>query len=216
MQNDEHKDYFETAYKTGTDIWTHLPMKARGAKFVEKLQTNAFILDVGSGRGLFAKQLAEMGFQVIGLDYEKNIVEKANKEIKNWGLQGKLKFMEGNVLDIPLADESFDGVCDFGLLENLYQENWTTYAKEITKVLKPGGFYFNVSLSRETRIFLEFSPKSSLSGEFKKYGVHYHFFEKEEMVDIFKGKLNPVSEEIRFVTKSKEIALLETLFQKAK
>ena len=60
-------------------------------------------------------------------------------------------------------------------------ENPLEILKQLFRVLKPGGFYLNVSLSRETQRFYEFYPRSSESGEFQKYGVHYHFFEKEEI-----------------------------------
>lgn len=211
----DHKKYFEIAYKNGADIWTHLPMESKGQKLTENLKTGSFILDVGSGRGIFAKQLADAGYKVIGIDFEKNIVEKSNSHIKDWGLEGKLKFMEADVLDIPFADQSFDGVCDFGLLENLYPEDWAKYSEEIHRVLKTGGFYLNLSLSRETQRFFEFNPKSSESGEFQKYGVHYHFFEKEEIAKIFENKLKIISQENTHISnKPIDTILLETLFQK--
>ena len=214
MDYEEHKNYFELAYRTGSDIWTNFSIKDRGKMLMRELPKGAMILDVGSGRGLFAKKLADSGYSVIGIDFEKNIVEKTNKEIKNWGLEGKLKFVEGSALDIPFVDNSFDGVCDFGLMENLYKEDWGQYANEICRVLKPGGFYLNTSLSRETQQFFRFYPKGSIDGEFEKYGVHYHFFSKDEMKNIFDHKLNPIEQDIEFTDKSDEVALLETLFQK--
>ena len=37
MDYKTHKEYYKTAYKNGSDIWTHLPIKIRGAKkLVEK------------------------------------------------------------------------------------------------------------------------------------------------------------------------------------
>jgi ubiquinone/menaquinone biosynthesis C-methylase UbiE len=212
----EHKKYFEEAYRTGTDIWTHLPMKARGGLLTDVLSPGALVLDVGSGRGLFSKQLAESGFRVIGIDFEKNIVEKTNEEVIKWGLTGKLKFVEASALDIPFTDNSFDGVCDFGLMDNLYPEDWEKYASEISRVLKHGGFYLNMSFSRETQHFFEFYPKGSETGEFQKYGVHYHFFKRDEMKKIFDHQLNPIKQDIEFTEKPNEIALLETLFQKPK
>jgi ubiquinone/menaquinone biosynthesis C-methylase UbiE len=216
MDYKEHKEYFETAYRTGSDIWTHLPMKDRGAIFLKELPLGSLILDVGSGRGLFAKQLAEFGYSVIGLDFVGEIVNKNNKEIKHWGLEGKLNFVEGSVFDIPFTNDSFDGVCDFGLMDNLYKEDWAKYADEIIRVLKPGGFYLNTSLSRETQKFLEFRPKSSDDGEFEKYGIHYHFFDKQEMKKIFDHDLTPVEQDIEFIEKPKQVALVKTLFQKKK
>jgi len=211
-----HQNYFEIAYRTGSDIWTSFPLKNRGEMLMKQLSFGSYILDVGSGRGLFAKQLAEAGYSVIGLDFESNIVKKANSEIKNWSLEGKLKFVEGNVLDIPFADNSFDGICDFGLLENLYSEDWDQYAGEIARVLKPGGFYFNTSLSRETQHFINWYPKSSEGGDFEKYGIHYHFFTKDEMINIFYHKLNFIEQDVEFIEEPNQIAFLKTLFQKAK
>ncbi|HNU95710.1 MAG TPA: class I SAM-dependent methyltransferase [Candidatus Paceibacterota bacterium] len=214
MDYQKHKEYFETAYRTGSDIWTHLSMKNRGAMLMEKLQPGALILDVGSGRGLVAKKLAESGFSVIGLDFEKEIVKKTNGLVKDWGLEGKLKFVEGDALDIPFVDNSFDGVCDFGLMENLYKEDWEKYASEVCRVLKPGGYYLNTSLSKETQEFLGFRPKGSPGGDLEKYDLVYHFFGTDEIKNIFDHNLNPIEQDIKFVDHPNEVALVETLFQK--
>jgi ubiquinone/menaquinone biosynthesis C-methylase UbiE len=214
MKYKDHKEYFEIAYRTGSDMWTHLNLKDRGKILMEQLPKGSLILDVGCGRGRFSKQLAEAGYSVIGMDFEGDIIKKINEEVKNWGLDGKLKFVEGNALDIPFTDSSFDGICDFGLMENLYKEDWEEYANEINRVLKPGGFYLNISLSRETQHFFEFYPKGSENGEFEKYGIHYHFFKKEEMKEIFNHELSAIKQDIELTGKPNEVALLETLFQK--
>ncbi len=215
MSDDSQKKYFELAYKTGTDIWTRPPSFEQGRGLTEKLGRDALILDLGSGRGLFAKHLADQGFRVIGLDFDRGMVDRGNSLVKDWGHEGRLKFMEGNALDIPLADASFDGACDFGLLESLYRENWATYASEVCRILKPDGYYFNTSLSRETKNFFDFQPKASPDGEFEKYGMHYHFFTKEEMKSIFINRLEIISEEIIFDKGRREVALLETLWRKS-
>jgi len=216
MKYQKHKEYFETAYKTGTDVWTHIPIKERGHLLIEQLPLDSFILDVGSGRGLFAKQLVESGFRVIGIDFESNIIKKANENVAGWNLNSKLKFVEGDALDIPFADNSFDGVCDFGLMENLFREDWDEYASEIHRVLKPGGYYLNTSFSSETQNFFEFHPKASIEKNFEKYGVNYHFFSKDEMKKIFDKQLIPIKQEIDFPDRPDEVALLETLFKKSK
>lgn len=214
MDYQAHKDHFSKAYATGSDIWTPLSIPLRGTKLIKKLPAGASILDVGSGRGLFAKQLAEMGFKVIGIDFESGIVAKANEEIKHWGLGGKLKFIVADALKLPFVDNSFDGTCAFGLTESLHKEDWSKYAEEIRRVLKPGGFYLNVSFSRKTINFLNFSPIASPDGELEKPDIHYHFFEEKEMAAIFEKKLSLISQEIEFIKKPVELGLLESLFQK--
>lgn len=212
----DHKQHFNIAYKTGTDAWTHPYTNKESLILTEKLSPGAYILDIGSGRGYLAKHLAEMGFKVIGIDFEGDIVKKANENVKDWGLEGKLKFMEADTLNIPFPDLSFDAVCDFGLFETLYNEDWKTYANEISRILKPNGFYLNVSLSSETQHFFEFAPQKGAQKDFEKYGIHYHFFEKEEMKNIFVDKFQLIREQTKHATKDEKIILLETLFQKLK
>ncbi|MFA6301055.1 MAG: class I SAM-dependent methyltransferase [Candidatus Paceibacterota bacterium] len=216
MDYQEHKKHFNAAYKTGTDAWTHPYTDRESLKLTEKLSPNAYILDIGSGRGFLAKHLAEMGFKVIGIDFDGDIVNKANGDIMDWKLEGRVKFVEADALSIPFPDASFDAACDFGLFETLYKNDWEKYASEVNRVLKPGGFYFNVSLSAETGHFFEFSPKGSTEKDFEKYGIHYHFFEKAEMKSVFSGKLETISQGTSLATKNDGVVLLETLFQKNK
>lgn len=212
----DHKKHFNISYKTGTDTWTHLYTTKESLRLTEKLSPGAYILDIGSGRGFLGKHLAEMGFKVIGVDFESDIVKKANENIKDWDLAGKLKFVAGDALSIPFPDASFDAITDFGLFETLYKEDWPAYITEVGRVLKPGGFYLNVSLSHETQQFFEFSPKKGIEKDFEKYGIHYHFFGKDEMQNIFKDKFKVISEEAVLGKKNERIVLLETLFQKLK
>ncbi|OGI68064.1 hypothetical protein A2738_02645 [Candidatus Nomurabacteria bacterium RIFCSPHIGHO2_01_FULL_42_15] len=217
MDYQAHKTYFETAYKTGTDVWTHKPTNKQVAKLTSKLKKGDIILELGSGRGLFAKHLAEIGFRVIGLDFESAIVRKANEAIKDWKLEGKVGFLEGDALNIPLVNENFDGACDFGLFENLYKEDWPQYVKEIHRILKPGGLYLNVSLSSKTSGFFEFHPSASSTREFEKYGVHYYFFEGGEIKNIFKTHFEVVSQEVKPTEVQRgmnKLTLIETLFKK--
>jgi ubiquinone/menaquinone biosynthesis C-methylase UbiE len=210
----EHKKHFNTAYKTGTDAWTRPYTNKESLKLTERLSPNAYVLDIGSGRGFLAKHLAELGFKVIGIDFDGDIVNKANGNITDWKLGGRVKFVEADALSIPFPDASFDAACDFGLFETLHEDNWEKYANEVIRVLKPNGFYLNVSLSRETGHFFEFSPKGNTEKDFEKYGIHYHFFEKDEIKNIFLGKLEIVSQETSLATKNDGVVLLETLFQK--
>jgi len=215
MTYETHKDYFKASYQNGVDIWTHLPSKVRSMKMLAaKLAPGASVLDVGSGRGLLAKHLAEMGFKVTGIDFESEIVQKVNEEVQNWGLADNLHLIEADVFHLPFDDAHFDGICDVGLLENLHTADWAAYAAEINRVLKPDGYYLSMVLSRKTKDFLDFSPVNSPDGELDSHDVHYHFFEEDELQNIFKGTMTPISSAIDFEEKPREVALLQTLFQK--
>ena len=42
--------------------------------------------------------------------------------------------MTASVLDIPFANESFDVVIDIGLAQHLLQQDFATYAQEVSRI----------------------------------------------------------------------------------
>ncbi len=185
MDYSYQRNYFQTAYATGSDVWTSANISLDVEHFVERLPAGAMILDLGSGRGRLPFRLAELGFKVIGLDYIKDIVSKNNEEVKLKKLEGKLRFIEGDVFDIPLADASFDAVIDVGLLHHLHPEDWSDYRKEVLRVLRPGGKFFLVAHSKDTLKFLTWHPKTESVSTFERDGTIYHFFTDEELELLF-------------------------------
>ena len=185
MNPDAQKNYFEIAYRTGSDVWTHIPYHKIALAMLPDLPKDSFVLDVGSGRGLWLMKLVEEGYRVIGLDYISEVVKHGNRDIKLHDKADRARFIHGDVRDIPLADQSFDAVTDIGVLQHLDPADWTQYVSEVGRVLKPGGYVLNVSLSKETRRFLGFRPKTSAESQFEKFGVSYYFFSNEEVNELF-------------------------------
>lgn len=194
MNYSEQKKFFKTAYATGSDTWTNIPLSKLDPELVSKLPTGAMILDVGSGRGRLPFEMAKDGFKVIGLDYLKEVVDKNNEEVKNFKLGTNLRFIEGDVFNIPLTDASFDAVTDIGLLQHIHPEEWTDYRSEITRVLKSGGYYFLSAFSKDTSTFFNWRPKKEKFGDLERDGVYYHFFSKEELALLFENDFDLVSE----------------------
>lgn len=185
MNHEAQKNYFEIAYRTGSDVWTHIPYHKIAMRMLPELPKDSFVLDVGAGRGLWLQKLVEEGFRVIGLDYVSEIVNIGNRDIKLYGIGEKARFIHGDVRDIPLADESFDLVTDIGVLQHLDTADWNQYVAELRRVVKPGGYILNVSLSKETPRFLGLRPKTSNESQFEKFGVSYYFFTNAEMNNLF-------------------------------
>lgn len=213
MDYSSQKQFFEAAYATGTDIWTHIPNKLKALEHIRALPKDSFVLDLGSGRGYWPFSLAELGYKVIGIDYAKKIVDKNNSEVKFRGLQGRIRFMEADALDIPFEDASFDAVTDFGLLQHLYPEDWKQYAGELARVLKPGGVLLIVALSRETRSYLNWMPHVSPDGRFERDGVFYQFFTKEEVSGLFANGFETVSQTIEH-TGDDDVYFVTSVFRK--
>ncbi len=186
MNFNDEKHYFETTYRTGADTWSGHNHASYLHTLTDQLPPNAFILDVGAGRGHVAYHLGKSGFKVIGLEYVADIVKKNNLEVKDRKLDGKVGFVEGSVLDIPLADNSFDAVTDIATLHHLRQSDWELYAREISRVLKPDGYLFLMELSRENITYKSWNPKENSTGDFMFENiVPYHFFTPDEIKNLF-------------------------------
>lgn len=216
MDYSYQKKYFETAYATGSDVWTEARIGDNYEKLLTELPAHATILDLGSGRGRLPFMLAREGFKVIGLDYVKQLVDKNNEEVKNHKLGANLRFVEGDIFDIPFADTSFDAVLDLGLMQHMHPEDWSECRAEIVRVLRPGGHYFIVALSKDTPTFLNWLPKNAAFGDFEKEGVFYHFFTKEELHTLFENDFEIVSEQVETVTQHSDKVLYHNLLLKKK
>lgn len=185
MDYQDQKHYFEIAYRTGSDVWTHIPYHHIALRILPPLGENAMVLDVGAGRGLWMGKLVADGNRVIGLEYLPEVVKKGNEDVKLYDYADRARFILGDVRDIPLTDNSFDAVTDIGLLQHLDTIDWHQYMHEIHRVLKQGGYVLNVSLSKETARFMGFRPKTSPQIHFEKFGVTYHFFSNDEINALF-------------------------------
>jgi ubiquinone/menaquinone biosynthesis C-methylase UbiE len=103
-------------------------------KFLTKLPKNAKILDVGSGPGQFAKHMIEKGFEVVGLDYSKEMVAIAKEKVP----MVDFHYMDMRQLNFP--DSSFDGVFSAYSLIHIPSEEVLTTLKGFHRVLKAGGY----------------------------------------------------------------------------
>lgn len=213
MDYSDQKNYFETAYNTGSDIWTDKLYHSKVFEYLALLPADSMILDLGSGRGRLAFAMVELGFRVIGLDYIHNLGDVNNAEARAKNMQGKIKFIEGDVLDIAFADGSFDAVTDFALLQHMHREDWRKYSSEINRVLKSGGYILNVSLSKDTEQFYDFQPNQSIEGDYEKYGAFFHFFTATELTKVYGENFKLIKQETFYLEKERE-TLLITLLQK--
>lgn len=103
-------------------------------KFLSKLPAKAKILDVGSGPGQFAKYMAEKGFEVVGIDFSKEMVAIAKEKVPTVDF----RHMDMRHLDFP--DNSFDGVFSAYSLIHIPSEEVLATLKGFHRVLKAGGY----------------------------------------------------------------------------
>lgn len=185
MSYNTQTSFFEQAYLTGTDVWSHSPLYAHTVAYLQQIPTQGVILDVGCGRGEWAFVLGAMGRKVIGIDVIEKVIttNKTVAEMRN--LKGQVGFVVGSVFDIPFQNSSFSSVVDIELLQHVLPQDREVYAKEIDRVLAPGGLVFLSQLSKQTPFFMGARPSSMITGSIEVYGVYYHFFSPTELQALF-------------------------------
>ncbi|MFD1955734.1 demethylmenaquinone methyltransferase [Paenibacillus thailandensis] len=100
--------------------------------------------------------------RVVGLDFSRNMLDVGADKIKKIGLDKQIELVQGNAMDLPFEDDSFDYVTiGFGL-RNV--PDYLQVLKEMRRVVKPGGQVVCLELSKP-----EWQP-------FK--GIYYFYFER--------------------------------------
>jgi ubiquinone/menaquinone biosynthesis C-methylase UbiE len=100
------------------------------------------VLDIGCGGGKNIKRFLHVlpDAKVWGLDCSSESVRKSTKLNARAIAEGRTEITEGDVIDMPYADESFDAISAF---ETIYF--WQPIQKgfkEVKRVLKTGGRFF--------------------------------------------------------------------------
>jgi SAM-dependent methyltransferase len=106
---------------------------ARLLAIVERLSPLAgrLILDLGCGKGRFARRLSEHGAQVIGLDASSGMLAEA----------GGLPRVRATARRLPFGPATFDGAIAVEVFEHLVPETLDHVCGEVLRVLKPGGTF---------------------------------------------------------------------------
>lgn len=102
------------------------------------LRAGEKVLDIGSGVGGPARTLAdEFGCEVVGLDLVEEYCRTADMLTDRVGLSDRVTFRQGDVLDMPFDEGSFDVVWSQHMTMNI--ENKMRLFREVRRVLRPGG-----------------------------------------------------------------------------
>lgn len=126
----------------------NLTMKINGyrasvAKYLRSLDLGigpeSLVLDAGSGTGLVSLAFQETGFRpklAAALDLSYKSLEIAREEFGKKKRTPRIDPIQGNVLKLPFADDTFDLLLMCGVLEYTPLDDGL---REAARVLKPGG-----------------------------------------------------------------------------
>lgn len=114
------------------------PAYKRRAKIIlENLEMkgNEKILEIGCGRGFYAKTLLNLWPKIdfTGVDLNKKYLLAAKKNCR----QGKARLIQGDATELPFKDRGFDRILATEILEHIPNDGLAI--SEMCRVMKPGG-----------------------------------------------------------------------------
>src|SRR2546422_7723519 len=109
------------------------------------------VLDAGCGGGRYTVAWRLVGAKpVTGFDISATGISDAKRRVDQAGIDD-VNFEQGNVLDLPYAENAFDVVFSNGVLH--HTTDWKSGVAELVRVLKPGGFGWLYLIERPGGLF---------------------------------------------------------------
>ena len=93
------------------------------------------ILEGGCGKGKNVASLVNNGYRCIGIDYAAETTGLVKKYVP------ELDIRQGDVRDLPFAEDSFAGYWSLGVIEH-YWEGYESIASEMFRVIRNDGYLF--------------------------------------------------------------------------
>ena len=151
---------------------------AKIQKFIKKDYTKLKLLDIGCGDGLFLKKAEEKGFEVYGIDLDKNSVKVANKRLSkgrvyNFSLKDFVNFAKNKGI-------KFDVITFFEVLE--HQDNPLVFLEAVKSLLKPQGLIAGSVPNRES--FFQYLNRI-LNPQVDAPPHHFLRFSKRSLYNLF-------------------------------
>jgi len=142
-------------------------------KFINYLESDSLVLDLGCGPGRDALLLTQKGFKVIGVDLSSKMIKAAQGRVPD----ATFKVMDVRKLDFE--DEHFNGIWASALFLHIPKADIPKALTEASRVLKAGGYlYISVKLGAGE----EFNPDDRYDGVMK----FWSFFQEKEIIDFLK------------------------------
>ncbi|AHF06688.1 demethylmenaquinone methyltransferase [Desulfitobacterium metallireducens] len=109
------------------------------------------MLDVCCGTGQLSIEIAGAigaSGKVTGLDFSENMLERAQENIYSSPFQSVITLMQGDAMQLPFPDNTFDGATVGWGLRNL--PNLEQGVKEMYRVVKPGSMVVSLDMAKPT------------------------------------------------------------------
>jgi cyclopropane-fatty-acyl-phospholipid synthase len=123
------------------------------------LEPGMRVLDIGCGWGSFAIHAAERhGVKVVGITLSPPQVDRGQRVAAERGLSDSVDLRVADYRE--LADEPFDAVASIGMVEHVGANQIDVYARQVARLVKPGGRVLNHGIARLRHTDAEAGPFS--------------------------------------------------------
>lgn len=110
----------------------------RALSFIDNLNKDAKILDLGCGTGAQTMVLAEKTTaRIVAVDLFPQFLGKLEEKIQGRNLETRIKIEKGSMLELPYHDQEFDVIWAEG---SIYNMGFAKGLQEWKRLLKPGGY----------------------------------------------------------------------------
>lgn len=162
-------------------------------QFISCLPKNAKILDVACGAGRDVQYFLEEGYNAVGIDLSKGMIEQAKNRVSGGS------FIQMDMLDLKFDTEEFDAVWCMNSLLHIPKDIVMNALKNFHKVLKPNGVLFLAVQEGEGEKFVRFEK----SGNMPRFFAFYQQPEIENMLEeagfIISSSYNEDDEEVSWI-----------------
>lgn len=139
MKNyDLTKQAYEENCDTFVEQWidTNALDSGKIETFIEMLEPNVKILDIGAGFGKDVNYFCNKGFDCIGIDFCDNFIEKSKV------LYDNVRIDKMNFLEMTFPQDCFDALWSRGALFHISKEDFHKVIEQLSNILKSNGIFY--------------------------------------------------------------------------